>query len=257
MARHGRLDSAPAYGYEGAFVYARRRDAERTDPLYYLRDGQAQALRDFTRRELRCPLPHCPTPDLTTVSRSEGRRDGFMHLDNNLQHRPESFAHERGKILLAKAVRDRYPLVEVRLEARVGSGQRRADVLLTGPDQRLVAIEVQYASLTVGEWSRRHDSYRVFGVRDVWLLGSDRLKHVGYSGIPGDNEPRYMLSKLEQAILDSGTQLLWLDVEKGFVGLGVVGSRRPRPKELFRIDWRPVEEVLWTPTGAAHKSWPG
>lgn len=47
-------------------------------------------------------------------------------------------------------------------------GERRADVLLTAPDGRRVAFEVQYSPISAEHWHERHDSYRA---QDMLMSG--------------------------------------------------------------------------------------
>lgn len=55
----------------------------------------------------------------------------------------------------------------------VDGGVRRADLLATPADGRLVALEVQYSGLTIERWRARHGDDRQRGITDVWLWHLD------------------------------------------------------------------------------------
>jgi hypothetical protein len=61
-------------------VYAREADAALDDPLVFMPDGKAPLFREAAKSgDLICPVPGCPSPQLTTRG-SETRRDHFMHV---------------------------------------------------------------------------------------------------------------------------------------------------------------------------------
>jgi hypothetical protein len=160
---------------EVRLVYARRKGAPPTEPLYFLKDGTARdpSVRAWVRRHLECFMPECDNRRLTVVNRSEhsGRRDGFCHSSGAGRHSAEGLFHQQGKALIRQWIHDRYPQVEVMVEKSTITRARIADVMVRWPDGRLTAIEIQYAPLTVETWIERHQSYEQQGIKDIWLLG--------------------------------------------------------------------------------------
>ena len=152
---------------ETRLVYARNRD---TDELFLLPDGEAEVLRSWAKKELNCPVRDCPSPELTTVSRTRGR-DGFMHYTGGGGHDLESLFHLQACERIAVWLRANHPTCTVRKEETTAARERRADVMITAPDSRQIAFEIQYAALTPAKWQERHDSYRTAGIVDVWLFG--------------------------------------------------------------------------------------
>lgn len=165
---HAPKDLAAFQNGEVRIIYARRRD---NDALYLLPDGEAAERKAWAREQLRCPIPECSNPELTTVSRST-RRDGFMHRTAGAGgHAPERLFHIQAAEMIAQWLRAMYPQSTVRKEeASNGRRERVADVMITAGPGRL-AFEIQYSDITVQKWSERHESYATQGIPDVWLLG--------------------------------------------------------------------------------------
>jgi hypothetical protein len=201
-------------------VYARLRE-QPTQPLYYLADGNAAEIREWARAHLECPMPACGDRRLKTMSRTR-KRDGFSHHSGAGGHGREGLFHVQAKALIARWVRERWPEVRVKEEEATTSGDRRADVMLTWPDGRQVAIEVQYASLTPQAWRVRHDAYRRQGIVDVWLLGHLppylRLSRVAPWESPEAAAGRITLGPVHQAVCDAGLPLLWISPIEEQVG---------------------------------------
>lgn len=185
-------------------------------PLFVLQDGSARQQRVWAKSELRCFIPDCPAPDLTTVARRRGR-DGFRHLAHGAGgHSPESFHHIQGKAVVAAWLSRTYPSVRITVEAATDSQRSRvADVMLVAGGVRY-AFEVQYASLSPDEWEARHRSYQDAGIIDVWLWGhtSRQLK----KGRRDQLEGEFRLTPTQEALRDAGLQLLWINPELGRVG---------------------------------------
>jgi hypothetical protein len=148
-------------------VHARNRE---TDELFLLPDGEADDLRDWSKKELRCPVRDCPSPELTTVIRTRGR-DGFMHYTGGGGHDLESLFHLQACERIGVWLRANHPACTVNKDETTAARERRADVMITAPDGRKVAFEIQYAALTPAKWQERHDSYRAADIGDVWLFG--------------------------------------------------------------------------------------
>jgi hypothetical protein len=165
------LDSFRAQS--GRFLFARPRSG---GDLVYLEQGTAHDRRAETRASLRCPEPDCISPEITTVSRSaRGARDGYKHLVRPGQgHEPESVFHRQAKALVVRWASAEAGVASAREEVRVGGGARVADVLLTSQSGNLLAVEIQYASVSFEEWTARTESYQHLGIAVTWLWG-----HVG------------------------------------------------------------------------------
>ncbi len=192
-------------------------------PLFVLPDGSAREHRAWAKAKLRCFIPDCPAPDLTTVSRRRAR-DGFRHLTRGAGgHSPESFHHIQGKAVVAAWLRHTYPSAQITVEAATDSQRSRiADVLFVAGGVRY-AFEVQYASLSPDEWETRHRSYQDAGIVDVWLWGhtSRQLKRGCRDGFEGE----FGLTPTQEAIRDRGLQLLWINPELASIGTATETSR--------------------------------
>lgn len=204
---HYTLDT---FRYRGdRFLFARRRAGSATseDPgtggLVYLEQGEAHEMREIARTQLRCPEPDCTSPDITTVSRSTGgARDGYRHLrrPETGAHAPESVMHRQAKALVARWATDHAAVATAQVEASVGGGERIADVLLTSKTGNQMAIEVQFASLSLEAYLERTRSYAAHGVAVVWLWGNC-----------GPHSPRLgAINLLHQHAVRDGRPLLWI-----------------------------------------------
>lgn len=203
---------------EGRLVFARYR--HQPTESFYLEDGAAgePGMRDFVRDQLECLLPGCSDRRLHLVNRHGGRRqqrDGFRHTSGTGGHSVESLFHAQGKLRVQQWLRDSRPDLRVELEATTDDRSRRADVLVTWPDGRVVAIEIQYSPLPINGWLLRHRSYRRQGITDVWLFGSKAvdLDHHGYR----DGRPRIGLSPLLRTCVDENVPIYWIDPVEGAV----------------------------------------
>ena len=199
---------------ERCLVWARRKDGG--GGLYRLEDGDARTLRPWAKEHLECFMPECPDRRLTTVARSS-KRDGFSHYAGAGGHSVESEAHQQGKAALVAWVDGTlgpHGVVAV-AEQSTSDRKRVADVMVTWPDRRQVALEVQYAPLSVDHWRTRHESYRDQGIVDVWLLGHDS-KHLRaarkHAWEPeGAADGLVALGHLHEAMVGAGVPLLWIN----------------------------------------------
>nr|WP_255506759.1 competence protein CoiA family protein [Cryobacterium sp. BB736] len=169
-----------------------------------MEDDQAVEHRDFVKSSVVCPVPGCAAP-LTTVH-STRKRDHLRHLVGTGGHAAESIFHSQGCALVESWLREKYPRSRVtREEYTSETGERRADVMLTGPQGHRVAFEVQYSPLTPDAWRRRHDSYRAQGIVDVWLFG-----HAGKQ-LRLDRDDHLLANPTHAAVVDSGSALLFIN----------------------------------------------
>lgn len=224
-------------------IYARRKGAGLGAHPFFLENGLARdpEVRAWTRANLECLFPGCVSPELTVVNRSEfsQRRDGFKHLSGARKHGAETLFHLQGKALIHDWVTRRFPGVLVAVESASGLSERVADVLLTWPDGRRVAIEIQYAPLTPSAWLRRHESYLGQGVTPVWLLGHTGV-HMRPAPPPSRRSPergeqQVRWTALHRAMTENEAQVLWLSPVQGAVGIPWTMTR-----DASRARWYPA-----------------
>ena len=86
----------------------------------------------------------------------------------------ESLRHARGKMVLARWLREQFPLAVVTLEERLPEPNRIADIFVAHSAGERWAIEFQCAPLDVDEWRHRHVAYRKANILDIWIIGSNR-----------------------------------------------------------------------------------
>jgi hypothetical protein len=211
---------------EMRLVYARY-TGRPEDPLFYLPDGKAEEFRQFTKDRLECPVPDCTDRRLTTVARAR-KRDGFTHYRGAGRHAHETVFHQQGKEAVARWARQRWPEATVVVEHMTRSGERRADVMVTWPDGRQVAIEIQYSSLTVHEWRLRHLSYQGQGITDVWLFGHLPPHLRAVADEPGMIE----VAQLQQAMAGTGVVPLWINPVDEKIGTAWIERRVHRCRQV-------------------------
>lgn len=220
---------------EERMVYARKKGARPGAPFFFMEDGRARdpEFRTWTRANLECLFPECASPALTVVNRSEGsqRRDGFRHLAGASKHSVETLFHLQGKALIKDWVTRDYPEVIVAVESGTGLSDRVADVLLTWPDGRRVAVEIQYAPLTAASWLKRQESYLHQGVTPVWLLGHTGV-HMRPAPAPAVCSPdrgdkQVLWTALHRAMTEHEAQVLWLNPIERAVGSPWTMARGP------------------------------
>lgn len=204
---------------EEHLVYARIKEAPPEAPLFRLDNETARdpLLRSLVKEHVECLMPECPDRRLKVVNRSEnsGKRDGFSHYPGAGKHSPEGLFHQQGKALIQAWVTDYYPNIRVDVEAATSTARQRiADVLLTWPTGERVAVEIQYAALTVDHWRQRTDSYRAQGVTPAWLFG-----HHGHHLKParGDDD-LVQFSALHRAMTEAGELVLWVNPIEQSIG---------------------------------------
>nr|WP_227487150.1 competence protein CoiA family protein [Nocardioides malaquae] len=184
----------------------------------------ARQVREEAKRDWRCPVPGC-TVEITTVA-SDSRRDHFRH--NQPAPHPsdgESEAHLSAKAMLAEWASQRVPAGgSVREEQTVKdpatSIHRIADVMVTWPDQRLTAFEVEYKPFTPDAWRTKQADYDTKHVACAWLLGHTRIKPV----VEPDSDMSLLgpvkvrVPELARAFIDSGRHVLIVNPQTRQVG---------------------------------------
>lgn len=183
-----------------------------------MREGEAERLRaDCRAGDLICPVPDCADPRYTTVGGS--KRDHFRHLNlANGVHSPETYHHFLAKQVVGDWARRTHPDAEVFVDERQVRGAdgrfQVPDVLVSFPDGRRFAFEVQYAPLTIDEWRRRHLGYRAGGIVDVWLWGHERR----YLRPSKHHTDRIELGPVPFAAQRAGVPLYWINPDEGLIG---------------------------------------
>jgi Competence protein CoiA-like family len=179
-------------------------------PLVRIEPGQASVVRgDCRAGHLICPLPDCDDRRLTSRG-GAFRRDHFAHRAGAGGHGPESVAHWAAKHLVGIWLRAQAGVTGVHVDdATVETGQR-PDVSGRLPDGRLLAIEVQYASLPANEWWERHLRYQGAGILDIWLWGQPgRWLH------EPDELNHYRFPQLLARLAEGGFAVRWFDPRTG------------------------------------------
>jgi hypothetical protein len=229
-------------------LFAAHRDGR--PGLFFLEPGAAHAERDYTKAHLRCAVPSCESPDLTTAGPSM-KRHGFRHLHApNLKHGPESEFHIAAKGIIERWAAGQDATVVARLEQDPdGTRQRRADVLVTWPDGSKLAFEPQYSGLPMSNWQERHDWYADHDIPDVWLFGhgGQQLRTSGECG----------LIKLSQVQLAAARTrpVLWINPEQELIAtIDVTGTKRWDGREPLRgrLLLLPVRDCTMTRAGLEH-----
>lgn len=182
-------------------VWARHRE---TGAPVYLPEGQADAMRAYTRAHLRCLYPGC---DARLSTRGGSRRDGFFHV-GSVPHETgrETENHLAAKAMLGEWLTERVPdgsVVEVEKGVRMTSSarDRRPDVLATGRTGRRVAYEIEYKTWATAEWREKQSDLESEGIVCLWLIGHTRL-----ASIEGTAEVR--VPDLFAAVAQHGVPLL-------------------------------------------------
>lgn len=208
----------------------------RGEPVF-MAEGAAEVLREQVKTRWRCPTPGCTVP-LTSVGGS--RRHHWKH-DGPAAHTSsgESRNHLQAKAMLAFwAARQDPRCVVVEEQATTKdpatSRSRRADVMVTWPQGRRVAFEVEYKPYPVEAWALKQGDYDTHPdgpIGCVWLLGHTKFTRV-QSGAYGTGTDLVRISLLGQRILATGRPLLVVNPSLRLVGTVVsaytdtIGPRR-------------------------------
>jgi hypothetical protein len=196
----------------------------------FLGVGQAAEKRTIAKTEWRCPVPDCEDFRITTAG-SPRRRDHFRHLGHGAGHSDgEGVFHLQAKSMLAAWARAKYPTLTVREEQTVKHTEsrmhRRADVMVTWPDQRRTAIEVEYKAFSPEAWSAKDSQYESAGVGRIWLFGHLR-RHLAQPRRPSDwpedqVDDRLELRDLTRAVAEAGQWLIFVNPIERSVATAIV-----------------------------------
>ena len=149
-----------------------------TGEPFYLPEGQAAPLRDFTKKTLKCPHPDCAV----VISTKGGfYRDHFFHPSGTPHETSrESESHLAGKAMVTQWARTRVPSGAVVREEQsikdpVTQALRRPDVLVTGTTGRRVAYEIEYKNWAIESWRRKQADLDRNHIACAWLVGHTRV----------------------------------------------------------------------------------
>jgi head-tail adaptor len=209
---------------ETRFVWGKH--AETGEP-WLLREDSGEEAREFVRAHIVCPVPGCSS-QLTSVH-SRVKRDHLRHPAGIAGHAPETLLHAQGCAIIQHWLSVAYPNSRVRREEYSNeNGERRADVLLTGPMGHRVAFEIQFSAITESAWQGRHDSYQRQGIQDVWLFGNTRTH------LRTRNTGELKLAPVHEAVIAAGQTLLFIDPDPIAPMIGyAVGDEKPFDKNGF------------------------
>ena len=101
----------------------------------------------------------------------------FRHKEKNkdcegIYYEPETEEHIRGKIMLYNWLLKQNGLSNIKLEAYIPETRQRPDLYFEVNDKRFV-IEFQCSPIAT-EYLERHELYKLAGINDIWILGTDK-----------------------------------------------------------------------------------
>lgn len=222
----------------------------------FLPEGEALALRPVAKAEWRCPVPDCGA-QITTVGGSS-RRHHFKHVGKSPHVSDgESEFHLGAKAMLAEWARARVPDgARVREEHSVKHPgtrkQRIADVMVTWPDGKLTAFEVEYKNYAPEDWAAKqanYDDHNPAPIQCVWVFGHTKVKRPRAGSYDFDDDPRNVrLPLLGQRWLAAGRPILAVNPVTREVGTLLAEFSRdghpgfPRPTDtLGRLHVDPLD----------------
>ncbi|MHA6667485.1 competence protein CoiA family protein [Homoserinimonas sp. A447] len=233
---------------ERRHLFAAYRDGR--EDLYFIENGTADAIRDFTKTTLRCAVADCADPDLIVIARRT-KRQGFAHKTHGAgNHGPESEFHIAAKGVIQRWAAAQDATVVASLERDPdGTRARRTDVHVEWPDGSQVAFEPQYSNVTIDNWTERHDWYEKNQIPDVWLFGhgGSQLRTSGTEGFVKLNAVQLAAARTRP--------MLWINPQQEQVATIDVSSMRhwngtePIRGKLLLI---PVDECELTKEGLTH-----
>ncbi len=141
----------------------------------------------------------------------------------------ESVRHARGKMVLARWLREQFPRAIVTLEERLPEPNRIADIFVAHPAGERWAIEFQCAPLDVDEWRHRHTAYRNANILDTWIIGNNR---------------REKQEAFLEAIIATAHEVMFLDP---LVTPPRIWLRWPVPRDTVQT-WQQETGSAWVPT---------
>lgn len=189
-----------------------------------LNDDQWERLRADVRQGDEVLTMRCGWPGHPKVS-ALGTRFFAHNRGGDSCSAGESANHLAGKAAVMSWVADKYPDLHVDAEVTLGDRERVADVMVTWPDGQRLAIEIQYAGLSVASWRERTEDYSRFGIRVLWLLGHTP-PHMKADALATDEAPggsdwprRARMGPLHRHLARRGETVAWIDPHTKTVAL--------------------------------------
>jgi hypothetical protein len=219
-------------------LYALDRRSER---VVYLPEGAADAFRtDCDAGHLVCPVRGCAEPSYLAVG-GVVRRHHFRHRVPGVPaHSLRSWSHLTAKLALGQHLRDRYPDLQVTVNEEAADGGDEPDLTIVAADGRHVAVEIQYARLTLERWRERHEAYAGRGISDVWVFG-----HLP----PHFRRPRHeqqeevvQLGALLRFVAAEGLPVYFIDPDRHELATAMI-ERRGGDGKLAELAVDPIAEI--------------
>ena len=192
--------------------------------LIRIAPGQAESLKARgLAGELVCPVGDCPSSEFRTrkgYTTAAGTYvpDGFRHRTAPTPgHEPESLAHITGKLVVARWLGST-GWTDVHLERKDTQSGRTPDVT-AGRDGIRLAVEVQFARITVDDWVARTESLEAAGFAVLWLWGAHSTA-----------SRTERLSAAQAEMVQRGRSVVWLCPDEERFGVAAV-VRRARPRK--------------------------
>lgn len=218
-------------------VWARHRA---TNEPVFVEVGSADEIRAYAREHWKCLVPGCDVP---VSVRGGARRDHIFHLSSS--HHPgglESAYHLASKAMLAQWAESQLAGQGTAVEeGHIETGEtcrRRADVLVTWPDEARTAIEVEYKAFTAKAWRTKHEELAAAGVSCAWLIGHTRFRRLTTPNLVDADTPiPVTLSPLARAIAHHRLPVLVVNPSTRQVGTVVGDPEGSTPPRADRSAW--------------------
>jgi hypothetical protein len=144
----------------------------------FIEPGMADLLRPVAKEHWRCPAQGCTDP---ISLRGKTKRDHLFHVSGSCTGGgAESMWHLQGKAMLAEWAERQPGYLTVLEEQTVKDPKtllhRRADVMVTWPSGRALALEVEYKKAPPEQLIAKHDQYVDLGAGCTWLFGHTHLR---------------------------------------------------------------------------------
>ena len=156
--------------------------------------------RDLQAGDLQCPYCRAQVVVVAGMLRTPHFRHKTV-CSSSLESHPESPEHLAAKAALRDLLvsfGEEYTGAIVKLEVAIPEANRVADVLVTFPMGWRIAHEVQLASCTTEELSRRTHDYLQAGVDVIWWLGGRAKTPANVEWCQGHSEGVYVIEFEEE-----------------------------------------------------------
>jgi hypothetical protein len=183
-------------------IYARSTTSSKRE-LVFLPDGAAESFREAARSgHLVCPVPGCPSPQLTTRGPVD-RRHHFVHLQA-----PADAAHQRDYVrrvateLLVEWIEQVHPRSTV--EADVDIGGLSVAARIEGPTGLRFAVMFVDRRLGLDAWLEADSALELLGFMRGWIFSPRQfLSYPQPSSDAGPGDPAAVDQRRGDIVLDS------------------------------------------------------